>query len=66
MNRFGDMTSEEFVAMYNGYRRNPDRVRNDDQFPLNVNDALPTTVDWRQKGLVTPIKNQGQCGSCWR
>lgn len=27
--------------------------------------GIPLKVDWREKGIISPVKNQESCGACW-
>jgi len=61
LNKFSDLSTEEFKIMYLGYRQS--EKRNVDVLTSDI--EAPQTFDWRDKNMVTPVKNQEQCGSCW-
>ena len=64
MNEYADLDGAEFSKIFNGYRSGH-RSNSTKVFHATPRASAPTSVDWRTKGIVTGIKNQGQCGSCW-
>ncbi|XP_023313137.1 uncharacterized protein LOC108903178 [Anoplophora glabripennis] len=70
MNEFGDMLFDEFNKVLNGFNRNGQLRRlslssKAGTFLPEPGESIPESVDWREKGAVSPVKNQHQCQACW-
>ena len=65
LNNFTDLSRSEFKKIYLSGLVDNNHTSHNYLYHNNSNSSIPSSIDWRARGIVTNVKNQGMCGSCW-